>query len=187
MDAPTVLLHDETGRSLLCYLERSLTLNTQTYGLLQPVDAPIVIFSWQDDEEDEEPVLVDDEKELKHLFPTAKAVLSEQNLTLLETAITLTVEGDLPEVEEEDESDLNGDMNGFEAEESEEFQLLAIFYHEEREYGIYTPLEPFLIVTRMEDETPKLISPEEFAEIEPLLEEILAQEMGEDLDSEADN
>ncbi len=183
MDAPTVLLHDTDGRSLLCFLERPpFVLEGQPYGLLQPVDAPAVIFSWQDDDED--PVPVEEESELKALFPTAKAVLEEQNLTLLPTAITLTVEGDLPDVEDEEdeEADLNGadhyDVYDDEEElEEEEFQLLAIFYYEEREYGIYTPLDPFLIVARMEDGEPKLISPEEYARIEPLLEAELAKEI----------
>ncbi|NJM56970.1 MAG: DUF3727 domain-containing protein [Synechococcales cyanobacterium RU_4_20] len=180
MDAPTVLLHDTDGRSLLCFLERSLVLEGQPYGLLQPVDAPAVIFSWQDD--DEEPVPVEEDSELKALFPTAKAVLEEQNLTLLPTAITLTVEGDLPDLEDEEdeEADLNGaDHYGFddedELDEEEEFQLLAIFYYQEREYGIYTPLDPFLIVARLENEEPKLISEEEYARIEPLLEAELAK------------
>lgn len=187
MDAPTVLLHDDDGRSILCYLERSLMLEGQPYGLLQPVDSPAVIFGWKDN--GEVPFPIEAEEELNRLFPTAKAVLEEQNLTLLQTAVTLTVEGDLPDLEEEDESEGN-DQNGAEhrrsdededdedaEDESEEFQLLAIFYYKEQEYGVYTPLDPFLIVTRLENNEPKLISPEEFEKIEPMLEEVLAEVM----------
>lgn len=183
MDTPTVLLHDTDGRSLLCFLERSLLLDSQPYGLLQPVDAPAVIFSWEND--GEEPVPVEDEDTIKTIFPTAKAVLEEQNLTLLSTAITLTVEGDLPDVEEEDVNS-GAELNGSEhhqvddaddLDEAEEFQLLAIFYHQEQEYGVYTPLDPFLIVARLDNDEPQLISPEEYERIEPLLEAALAEQI----------
>lgn len=100
MDVPTVWLKDNTGRSLFCHLEYSLTLENQTYALLQPVDAPVMIFAWDDDSD--EPTILEDIEDLEPLLPTAKAVLSEQNLTLLDTAVTLTVEGDLPEIEDED-------------------------------------------------------------------------------------
>ncbi len=184
MDTPTVLLHDTDGRSLLCFLERSLMLDDQPYGLLQPVDAPAVIFSWEDD--GEEPVPVEDEDAIKTIFPTAKAVLEEQNLTLLATAITLTVEGDLPDVEDDDGDD-SAELNGADRhhvdeeedldEEAEEFQLLAIFYHQQQEYGVYTPLDPFLIVARLDNDEPQLISPEEYERIEPLLEAALAEQI----------
>lgn len=159
-------------------------LDDQPYGLLQPVDAPAVIFSWEDD--GEEPVPVEDEDAIKTIFPTAKAVLEEQNLTLLATAITLTVEGDLPDVEDDDGDD-SAELNGADRhhvdeeedldEEAEEFQLLAIFYHQQQEYGVYTPLDPFLIVARLDNDEPQLISPEEYERIEPLLEAALAEQI----------
>jgi hypothetical protein len=173
MDAPTVLLQDTNGRSLLCYLEHTLDLKGQEYGLLQPVDAPVVFFTWEDPE-DEEPILVEDDAAIEVVFSTAKAVLSEQNLTLLRTAVTLTAEGDLPDID-----DLEGeeaDIFGSEEEDLEEFQLLATFFHNDQEYAVYTPLEPFLIVARLENGEPKLLSQEEYDAIEPLIEEHLALE-----------
>lgn len=177
MDAPTVWLKDEAGRSLFCYLEHTLEIEGQSYGLLQPVDAPVMIFAWPEDES-EEPFTIEEEEELQELLPTARAVLSEQNLTLLETAVTLTVEGDLPDIDDEDEAEgnsLNG-SSGFD-DESEEFQLLAQFFHKDQEYGVYTPLEAFVFVVRLENGEPKLLSPEAFAELEPLLDEAVAREV----------
>ncbi len=114
MDVPTVWLKDDTGRSLFCHLEYSLTLADKTYALLQPVDAPVMIFAW--DKDSDEPTILEDVADLEPLLPTAKAVLSEQNLTLLDTAVTLTVEGDLPDIEDEDtergEESRNGLDNG---------------------------------------------------------------------------
>lgn len=166
MDAPTVTLTDETGRTLLCYIEHSLEVEDQEYVLLLPVDFPVEIFAWQedDDQEEEEAVLVEDDAELDRLFPIAKAVLAEQNLILKRSALTLTVEGELPDfVDDEDEEEEDD-------EEHEELQLLANFYEEEQEYTIYTPLDPFLIPARLNTKgEPVLLSPEEFEKIEPLL------------------
>lgn len=177
MDAPTVWLKDDEGRSLFCYLEHSLEIEGQAYGLLQPVDAPVMIFAWPEDE-DEEPYTIEEADELKDLLPTARAVLAEQNLTLLETAVTLTVEGDLPDIDEDDEDEddeysHNGDG---ELDDNEEFQLLAQFFHKDQEYGIYTPLEAFVFVVRLEEGEPKLLSPEAFARLEPLLDEAVARD-----------
>ncbi|PSN12285.1 DUF3727 domain-containing protein [filamentous cyanobacterium CCP5] len=100
-DEPTVLLKDEVGRLLPCFVQQVFELSQQEYLLLLPVDAPIELFARE--EEDNEEVLLDvEESEIDTLFPTAKAVLSEQNLTLQRTAITLTAAGDIPEANEED-------------------------------------------------------------------------------------
>ncbi|MDX2099037.1 MAG: DUF3727 domain-containing protein [Leptolyngbyaceae cyanobacterium bins.59] len=166
MDAPTVTITDEAGRSLICYVEHSLDLEGQEYLLLLPVDSPIEIFVWQAGEEDEEEaVLVEQDAEIDLLFPIASAVLQEQNLKLKRTAVALTVEGELPDVEEEDYED---EEDGFE--EHEELQFLANFYHEEQEYAIYTPLDPFFILARLNEAgQPVLLTPEEMEKIEPLL------------------
>ncbi len=165
MDAPSVTLTDEVGRALNCYIEHSLDVEGQEYVLLLPVDSPVEVFAWQEDAEDEEAVPVEDEDEIDKIFPIAKAVLAEQNLILKRTAVTLTVEGDLPEAEEEEELE-----NDEDEEEQEELQLLASFYYEEQEYAIYAPLDPFFILARMDaDGVPNLLSPEEFQKIEPML------------------
>ncbi len=204
MDAPTVLLTDDRGRSLLCSVEHSLNINGHSYALLLPVHTPVDLFSWED-EESEDPDLVEDETEIAEVFPTAQAVLEEQNLSLQWSAITLTVEGELPDLDAleweldsadgtEDHSPDRGvgggdtydnDLNGSYApgeleegdEEIEEFRLLARFYHEEQEYGIYIPLTPFLIPVRLVQGTPELLDPGEFEQIEPLFVAALEEDL----------
>jgi Protein of unknown function (DUF3727)/Protein of unknown function (DUF1292) len=164
-DAPTVTLKDDQGRTLDCYVEQSLDLDNQDYVLLLPVDAPVEIFAWREDGDEEEAVLVEDSSEIDAVFLTAKAVLEELNLTLKKTAVVLTVEGDLPDFEEdlEDEEDEFGD-------EQEELQLLATFYNKDQEYAIYTPLDPYFILARLDaDGNPQLLSPEELKRLEPML------------------
>lgn len=170
LEDETVVITDEAGRTIACSVERYIEVDEQDYVLLLPLDAPVEIFVWQgDDDDDEEAVPIEDE-EIDPLFNTAKAVLEEQNLTLKRTAIVLTVEGDLPDPEEEEEfaeveSETDTDV--------EELQYLASFYYEEQEFAIYAPLDPYFILARLdEDNQPQLLSPEEVKKLEPLMEKI---------------
>lgn len=175
--AGTITLTDDKGRSLECYIEHSLEVDGQEYFLLLPVDSPVEIFAWQGDGEEEEAILVEDDATIDQIFTTAQAVLSEQNLILKNTAYALTVTGELPPVEEselftleieDEQSDL----------EPEQLQLLASFYYEDQEYAIYTPLDPLLFFARISKTgKPELLSPEEFRQVQPLLEEHLFNEV----------
>src|SRR5689334_18564333 len=103
MDTPTVTLTDEAGLQLTCYIEHSLDVDEQEYVLLLPVDSPIEIFAWEENGDEDEAVLVEDQDTLDQVFPIAKAVLEEQNLSLKRTAVVLTVEGELPDLDEDEE------------------------------------------------------------------------------------
>ena len=178
----SITLTDAAGRSLNCYIEHSLEVEGSEYLLLLPVDSPVEIVVW-DDEEDEDladATLLEDDEEIDLVFSDAQAVLAEQNLTLKRTAFTLTVAGELPAVNEDDILTIEIEEDDVEL-EPEQFQLLASFYHEEQEYGIYTPLDPLLFFAqRNEAGEPELLSPEEFKKVQPLLEELLFDELEEE-------
>lgn len=189
-DAPTLSLTDEDGRSLLCYVERSLTVKGTNYVLLLPVDSAIEIFAWAaDEEDDDEEMLIDiDEEELEAVFSTARAVLAEQDLILQHTALTLTASGDLPEVTEDDVITL--DIETDSEPNYEQFQQLASFYHEEQEYVICSPLDPLLFFAQLNgngqpelvslEELQSLLELEEFKELRSQLE--LQTQLFEDVD-----
>lgn len=163
----SVTLTDEVGRSLTCNIEYSMNLEGQEYALLLPIDSPVEIFTWQGDDTDEAAIPVEDETEIDKIFDTARVVLQEQNLTLQRTAVTLTVVGELPEFPEDE---MASDADPDEESEFEELMWLTSFYHEEQEYAIYTPLDPFFILARMNDDgKPELLSEEEFQRLEPML------------------
>jgi len=173
-ELPTVSLTDEAGRSLVCYVEHSVEVDGQTYLLLLPVDSPIEIFAWEDDEDEDSETLVDlADTQIEEIFETARAVLAEQDLTLKRTAYTLTAVGDLPDVSEEDVITIDvGEDGGLV--DSEQFQRLTSFYHEEQEYDVCTPLDPLMFFARVNASgEPELLSPEEFQAIRPQLEEQL--------------
>ncbi|MGB8690465.1 MAG: DUF3727 domain-containing protein [Microcoleus sp.] len=166
-DEVSVTLTDEVGRSLTCNIEHSMDVEGQEYALLLPIDSPVEIFTWHGDDADEAAIPVEDETEIDKIFDTARVVLQEQNLTLRRTAVTLTVVGDLPEFPEED---MVPDADSEEESDFEELMWLTSFYHEEQEYAIYTPLDPFFILARINDDgQPELLSEEEFQRLEPLL------------------
>ncbi len=175
--AGSVTLTDETGRTLDCYIERSLSVEDQEYVLLLPVDSAVEIFAWQTDGEEEEAIPVEDEETIEQIFATAEAVLAEQNLILKRSAFALTVAGELPTVEEAELFTLETEEDGADL-EPEQLQLLASFYYEEQEYAIYTPLDPLLFFARLSGTgKPELLSPEEFRKVQPLLEEQLFDEL----------
>lgn len=171
LDVETITLTDDTGRTINCTIEHAFEVEGKDYVLLLPVDFPVEIIAWKGDEEDEEAIPVEDEQEIEQIFPIAKAVLEEQNLVLKRTAVTLTVEGELPELAEEAEFlEVGVETNGAGEEAEEELQFLASFYSEEQEYGVYAPLDPFLILARIDErQQPQLLSEAELTAIEPLL------------------
>jgi hypothetical protein len=190
LEGPTITLSDEAGRSLLCYIELSIDVDGEAYALLNPVDYPIDIFAWVatdaedpvDEDDDEEMLVPVEDAELNEIFSTAQAVLAEQNLKLKRSAHSLTVEGDLPEVDEEDILVLEVEETGL-GKDQEEYQLLATFFHEEQEYAIYTPIDPVLFVVRLKDnEKPQLLSTEEFQAIQPKLQPFFEEHLFEEME-----
>lgn len=170
---------DENGRSLPCYIEQSLEMDGITYLLLMPVDIPVVIMSWdkEDEESDEvEATMLEDDLEIAEIFANAKAVLAEQNLYLHHTAYTLTATGELPPIEEEQILTLDLDDDEDSQLEPEELQLLSCFYYSNQKYCIYTPLTPLLFFARYDANNQlELVSPEQ-ENLLPILEELLFEE-----------
>ncbi len=191
LDLPVVVVTDNQGRSLPCYVEHSLQLDEESYVILQPVDIPVYVFAWLDEEGDE-PTVVEEEEHLKAVYPHAQAVLEEQNIKLHWSAFTLTVSGEIPEVDEEDYDDYGYDAqdeNGMSSAQ-ETFQLLAEFCYDDQDYAVCTPLDPVLIVARMEQGEAQVLEGEELDAIQPFLESYLSSQLDlehmddEDLDEE---
>ncbi len=173
-----VNLTDEAGRTLSCYVEKYLELDSKTYLLLLPVDSPIEIFAWNEDDDDDEEsaelTAIDEDDQIATVFADASAVLSEQNLTLKQTAYTLTASGDLPPLDPEEI--LQIDLEGEDL-EPEEFQILCHFYNEEQEYIICTPVDPLLFFGKKNEQgVVELLSNQESDEVAPQLEELLLDE-----------
>ncbi|MFB2881759.1 DUF3727 domain-containing protein [Floridanema aerugineum] len=171
-----VSLIDPEGRELLCYVEEYIELEDDEYLVLLPVDASVDIFIG--DPEAEELSVVQDEGTIEKIYPVAQAVLAEKNLKLKRTPFVLTVEGELPPVDEEELLELEIQDEDGNSLEPEALQPLASFFHEEKEYSIYTPLSPLIFFGRFnEDGKAELLGEEEYQRVQPLLEEQLFNQM----------
>jgi hypothetical protein len=180
MYSATVILTDEKGKTLPCEIEKSCKHDGVEYLLLEPVDTAVQVFAWRDvegsadlDEDEQEQELTDiDDAELELIFPIAKAVLAEQNLILKDTAYTLTVEGELPEIDEEQVIELDDETG----EGGEELQEIAQFYHEEQAYSIFVPLDMLffnMVAKRNSQGEVQLLSPDEIEGLPAELKEEL--------------
>ncbi|MCP9818431.1 DUF3727 domain-containing protein [Synechococcus sp. Cruz-9H2] len=167
-DVPTVLVRDGQNRQLLCFLEQLIPLDGHDYALLTPVDTPVCLvrIAEDDDEEDE---VVEEVDAAESILTVADVVLQEHDLTLVRSAVTLTVSGELEEPDPEDlEDDLQGDGDG--DEETDLYEMLIQFRAEDREYGLYIPLDPFFVVARMVNNEAVLVEGEEFERVQPRIE-----------------
>jgi hypothetical protein len=168
-DVPTVLVNDQKGRQLLCFLEQLIPLDGHDYVLLTPVDTPVCLFRL-DDEAD--PELIDSVDASEPILSVADVVLQEHDLTLVRSAVTLTVSGELDEPEPEELDDDDAD------DESETYELLVSFLVNDQEYGLYIPLDPFFVVARMQGSEAVLVEGEEFERVQPRIEAELEEREG---------
>ena len=164
-DHPTLLVRDREGHDLLCFLEHLIPLDGLDYALLSPVDTPVSLFRLRDNDEPEPITSVSSSEPI---LSVADVVLQEHDLVLVRSAITLTVSGELEEPDQEDleeledEDDLDDD--------AETFELLVSFMVDAQEYGLYIPLDPFLVLVRMVDGQAELLNEDELDRIQPRIE-----------------
>ena len=164
-EVPTILVRDSNGSALLCFLEQLIPINQIEYALLTLVDTPVSLFLLK---EEEDPELIETISSSEPILAVADVVLQEHDLTLVRSAVTLTVTGELEEPESEElEEDFEDD--------SETYELLVSFRVEEKEYGLYIPLDPFFIVGKMKDGQAKVVEGDEFDKIQPLIESELEE------------
>ena len=207
-DVPTVLVRDSHGRQLLCFLEQLIPLDGRDYALLSPVDTPVCLvrIAAGDDGDDE---VIEELEGSEDILAVADLVLQEHDLTLVRSALTLTVSGELEEpdqdeLDEELDDELSsgefdredgegGDLEDEEFEEEEEFEdedleddedtglyeMLVQFRAGDEDYGLYIPLDPFFVVARMEGGAAVLVEGEEFERVQPLIEAELEEREGE--------
>ena len=165
-EVPTVLVRDSNGSALLCFLEQLIPINGNDYGLLTPVDTPVSLFRLSDEGD---PQLIEKINSSEPILEVADLILQEHDLTLIRSAVTLTVTGELeepdPEELEDDESD----------DDSETYELLVNFRVKDEEYGLYIPLDPFFVVAKLKEGKATLVEDEEFDKIQPLIESELEE------------
>ena len=180
-EVPTVLVRDGEGRQLLCFLEQLIPLDGNDYALLTPVDTPVCLvrIAADDDSDDE---VIDELDGAEPILSVAEVVLQEHDLTLVRSAVTLTVSGELEEPDPEELEEEIAEELAEEAEddESDLYEMLIQFRAEGQEYGLFIPLDPFFVVARMQNGEGILVEGEEFERVQPRIEaELDERELGE--------
>ncbi|MFY7696056.1 MAG: DUF3727 domain-containing protein [Cyanobium sp.] len=168
-EVPTVLVKDQAEREILCFLEHLIPLDGRDYALLTPVDTPVCLvrIAQGQDEKDE---VIESLEGAEPILSVADVVLQEHDLTLVRSAVTLTVSGELEEPDpDEMEDDLEDELEDGD-EESDLYELLIQFRADNREYGLYIPLDPFFVVARMEGPYAEVVEGEEFERVQPRIE-----------------
>ncbi len=174
-DVPTLVVRDSNGRQLLCFLEELIPLDGHDYGLLTPVDTPVCLvrIAKDDDEEDE---VIEELDAAETILSVADVVLQEHDLTLVRSAVTLTVSGELDEPEHDE---LEDELDDDEDDESDLYEMLIQFRVEEQDYGLYIPLDPFFVVARLKGSEAVLVEGEEFDRVQARIEaELEEREQG---------
>jgi hypothetical protein len=165
-DVPTVLVRDGEGRQLLCFLEQLIPLDGNDYGLLTPVDTPVCLVRIAEDEDGDDEV-IEELDGAEPILSVAEVVLQEHDLTLVRSAVTLTVSGEL---EEPDPDELEEELEDEDDEDSDLYEMLIQFRAEGQEYGLFIPLDPFFVVARMQNGEGVLVEGEEFERVQPRIE-----------------
>jgi hypothetical protein len=159
----TITVTDNKGRKIECVLEHAIPIDGVDYVLLTPADLPVVLV--RADNGDGHDELIEDFESAEEILTVADVCLAEHDLTLVRSAVTLTVAGKIPDKNEEIEDDAEEDADLLE-EETDLFELLIHFLCNGQKYGLYIPLDPFFIVARMTGDNEGLVLTQE--EIEPI-------------------
>jgi hypothetical protein len=155
---------DDKGRKIECVLEHTIPVDGVDYMLLTPNDTPVVLVRVGEGSGDDE--LLDNWEGREDVLAAADVCLAEHDLTLVRSAVTLTVAGELVEDEDEDE-DIEDDIEqGFDM-----FYLIIPFHYNGDEWGIYMPLDPFFVVARVTgDSEGVVVVSAEFEHVQPIIE-----------------
>ena len=165
-EVPTILVKDNEGRVLHCCLEQLIPLDENEYALLTPVDTPVCLVRFN---KDSDPEPIDSVANSEPILSVADVVLQEHDLTLVRSAVTLTVTGELDDPDPEDLEELE-ELEDEESEDLEDYVELINFLVDEQQYGLYIPCEPFLFLGRIDDGQATLVEGEEFERIQPRIE-----------------
>jgi len=185
------LVDPDDGKSIECMLLESLEYKDEMYASMTPRDATAVIATLKDSEMTE----VTDLDLIAELFPTAQAVSEELGLQLMDTAVAITIVGDLEALEdvgvfegEEAESSMPELAEADSADDEDEgAEPVLAFFHNGEKYYLMRLLEPLILVGRQTSATSfEIPSDAEMDSVAPVLEGMMERTMRE-LEEEEDD
>lgn len=149
-EPPEVVVRDtETDKTIECYVDQEINVDGKTYSLVYPCDRPVVIAYVDKEGEDEELVPLPDD-DLDKIFPAAYKACAAEDVELVNSAVVLTLQGDLPDEDEDEDVDY-GDVE----DDQELVRVFTSFTDAGVEYVITEPLDPVLIVVKPDPKAKK--------------------------------
>lgn len=157
---------DDKGRKIECVLEYTIPIDGVSYALLTPNNTPVVLVREGEGEKDDE--VLENWEDRQDVLAAADTCLAKLDLTLVRSAVTLTVAGELAEDEDEyGYEDIEDDAE----QESDVFIQLISFQHDSQEYGLYIPLDSFFVVARVTGDNESVVVVNcELERIRPIIE-----------------
>ena len=170
-----VLADPETAREMQCHMLETVDDGAQLYASMTPVDTPVAITALRENMM----VEVDDPALLEALLPSAAAVCAEMGLTLMDTPVTLTVAGELPDPDDGD-GGAYAALDLPEADDAEDdedgAEVLLGFRHDDAQYYVVRLLDPvFVVGKQVATSRFEIPSEREVERVAPALEEVMAQ------------
>eukprot|EP00967_Tisochrysis_lutea_P110741 scaffold173538_cov28-Tisochrysis_lutea.AAC.1 len=150
------------GKTIECTMMETAEVADRLYASMIPRDAPALIASLNT--ADAVLAEIDEPDEIEALLPAAREVCEALGLDLLDTAVTLTLAGDVAAASEaaeeldifgDDELDLADDADEDEADAAE---VIATFTYEGKTYYIMAVSAPLILVGRQESLTNFVVS-----------------------------
>lgn len=187
MNPPTTTITDSAGRTLACYLEVEAFVDGTTYGLLTPVDTPVVLVRQGEDGSEDEVLEWEDHEDIMSAVDHYLEVFGT-NSKLIRSAGTLTIsdplkwesrEGVLSSVDRylkaaQAASDEREPAEDEDDDDDADHERFIDFEHTDgRIYGLYIPLDPFFVVAKARGFTGELLEGDELERIRPEIERVL--------------
>lgn len=173
-------------RSLECRMLESETIDGRLFASLVPIDTPAVLAAVDNVGELAE---IDDEPLLARLLPNAREACADEGLSLIDSALTLTLGGDLSELLNDDDDAEQGGDEEYDADEADDepAEVVAEFESEGVSYYVLALTTPLLLIGRRADGTDFVLpSEEEAMRAGPVLERLMeARVIAEAADEEA--
>lgn len=162
-DDPVIMVVDmETSQTIEGFIDQRVCIGEgaekQEVLLCYPADVPVVIAQFDDDD-----MLAQvPESTLKSgVFRAAAAHLRDKGLDLINTAVCLTIQGDL---EEGGFENSQGDLPEENDDDDMSVRVLATLEHEGQEYIVSEPLDPVLMLAVASAEAEDLGAPRVLAQ-----------------------
>jgi Protein of unknown function (DUF3727) len=170
---PVPFLDLTTNTFIECYIDAVAKLEDVEYTIGVPCDHAVLLCYFDEDEQ-LTPIELDDEL-MNDVFPVAESIVAEEfgeELVLQRTPQTLTLVGELDEIDDEDEDD--DDDNDDDESDDEQVEVLLSFEHRDREFNLVRLMDPVLLVGKEIVAGQRvLLSPEESEKVMPQLEQLI--------------